>query len=77
MITEFASASMGGSKSQWIIDMFKKIPSYSKIKLAVWWDGCDYNGKEIARNYTMKENQEVLDAFINFFNPPWYINAFA
>ncbi len=77
MITEFASASMGGSKSQWIRDMFAKIPAYSEIKLAVWWDGCDYNGKEVARNYTIKENQEVLNTFIDFFDPPWYINAFA
>lgn len=77
MITEFASASMGGSKSQWVRDMFTQIPAYSKIKLAIWWDGCDYNGKEIARNYTMRETQEVLDTFIDFFDPPWYINAFA
>lgn len=77
MITEFASASTGGNKSQWIKDMFIKIPSYNKIKLAIWWDGCDYKGKEIARNYTIKESQEVLDSFIDFFNPPWYINTFA
>ncbi len=77
MITEFASASMGGNKSQWIQDMFDQIPTYSKIKLAIWWDGCDYDGKDIARNYTIDENQEVFNKFIDFFNPPWYINAFA
>lgn len=77
MITEFASASRGGSKSQWIKDMFIKIASYNRIKLAIWWDGCDYKGEEIARNYTIRENQEILNSFIDFFDPPWYINAFA
>lgn len=77
MITEFASASTGGNKSQWVRDMFAKIQTYNKIKLAVWWDGCDYNGKEVARNYTIKESEEVLNTFINFFDPPWYMKSFA
>ncbi|MDR2296492.1 MAG: hypothetical protein LBD95_06795, partial [Clostridiales Family XIII bacterium] len=43
MITEFASAISGGDKDAWVADMFAHIRYYDKIKVAVWWDGADYD----------------------------------
>jgi len=77
MITEFASAGMGGDKPQWIREMFRKIETYDKIKVAVWWDGCDYDNGKIARNYTIDENQQVFETFRNFFRSAWNRDIFA
>lgn len=67
MITEFASASEGGDKAQWIRDMFRDIKEYPNIKVAVWWDGCDYDpSKEertVARSYVIDESEEILEVF--------------
>jgi hypothetical protein len=31
----------GGSKEAWVAGMFRDIVKYDRIKVAVWWDGCD------------------------------------
>ena len=67
MITEFASSSVGGDKVAWIKDMFEQLPNYPKLKMAVWWSGCDwdYSTEEptAARIYRLDENAEVMQAF--------------
>ncbi|MDR1247251.1 MAG: endoglucanase [Clostridiales Family XIII bacterium] len=64
MITEFASAVLGGDKNQWVSDMFAHIRYYNRIKVAVWWDGADYdeNGR-IARNYFIDEPKILVETF--------------
>ncbi|MBQ1252544.1 MAG: endoglucanase [Firmicutes bacterium] len=67
MITEFACASEGGDKAQWIRDMFRDIENYPNIKVAIWWDGCDYDPtkeeKVVARSYVIDETEEILEVF--------------
>ncbi|MGD9569354.1 MAG: glycoside hydrolase family 26 protein [Sedimentibacter sp.] len=69
MITEYSSASLGGNKAEWFDDMFKKISNYDKIKLAVLWNGQDYDTskteKTISRNYRFDLEQEVIDSVRN------------
>jgi hypothetical protein len=64
MITEFASAILGGDKNQWVSDMFSHIRYYDRIKVAVWWDGADYdeNGR-IARNYFIDVPEILIETF--------------
>lgn len=66
MITEFSCASAGGNKSLWFDDMFKRIQSYDRIKLAVLWNGQDYDTtkpeKTISRNYRLDLEQDVIDS---------------
>ncbi|MDR3242783.1 MAG: glycoside hydrolase family 26 protein [Clostridiales Family XIII bacterium] len=64
MISEFASASMGGDKNQWVDDMFVNIRKYDRIKIAVWWNGGDYdeNGV-IARSYYIDETLDLVEVF--------------
>ncbi len=64
MITEFSCANMGGNKNQWVENMFSVIRSYDRIKIAVWWDHCDYdrNGN-VARSYVLDETPELLKIF--------------
>ena len=70
MITEFSCASAGGDKAAWIEDMFNEIQNYPEIKLAIWWDGCDYdNDGNVARSYVIDESEEVLDAFYRGLHP--------
>lgn len=69
MITEFACSSYGGDKGEWVRNMFLKLRDYRKIKAAVWWDGCDFDSAgNIARAYFIDDNEEVLDAFRNYFD---------
>ena len=68
MITEFASNSVGGDKSQWIRDMFGSIHKLDKIKVAIWWSGCDWESPGVpARIYYMNESPEILDTFKEMF----------
>jgi hypothetical protein len=63
MITEFASASMGGDKNRWIADMFENLYRYPRFKAAVWWSGFDYDGENVARSYIIDETPEIMDTF--------------
>lgn len=66
MITEFASASEGGNKAVWISDMFRDIRLFPKIKMAIWWNHCDYEADgSIARSYIIDESEKTLEAFYN------------
>ena len=70
MITEFSCSAMGGNKAAWIADMFEEIKNYPDIKLAIWWDGCDYDKDgNIARSYFIDDSEEVLDAFYRGLHP--------
>lgn len=64
MITEFASANAEGDKAAWIARMGEKIVNYKQIKMAVWWDGQDWDADgNVARSYIINENQDTMDAF--------------
>jgi len=64
MICEFASASHGGDKTQWVSSMFENIKYYSNIKVAIWWDGRDRDANgNIARSYYIDDPVSVLDVF--------------
>lgn len=66
MITEYSCSSTGGDKSAWFTDMFKTIDKYDKIKLAVLWNGQDFDmtkpNKPISRNYRLDKDQSVIQA---------------
>ena len=75
MITEFASSSVGGSKANWIRNMFNHIEKYENIKVAVWWDGCDWDADgNVARPYFIDETKDLLDIFKEYLNkkPKFY-----
>ena len=78
MITEFASASMGGNKNQWVINMFNTIKYYSRIKMAVWWDGCDWDANgNVARSYFMDETPQLMSIFKKYLQEPWDKDVYA
>ncbi len=78
MITEFSSASMGGDKNQWVINMFNTIKNYDRIKVAVWWDGCDWDAQgNIARSYFMDETPQLLETFKRYLRGPWEKDVYA
>ncbi len=71
MITEFASASYGGNKVSWVKNMFYYIKGYNRIKVAVWWDGADFDSDgNIARSYYISDPIEVMDVFANYLGKP-------
>ena len=64
MITEFGSNSVGGDKVAWIQEMFREIPAYDRIKVAVWWSGIDLDpAGRPGRIYLLDENAATIDAF--------------
>lgn len=78
MITEFSSASMGGSKEQWVTNMFNSIENYDRIKVAVWWDGCDWDAYgNVARSYFMDETPELLQIFKKYLKGSWNRGIYA
>ena len=63
MLTEFSSSTFGGSKADWIDDMFNKIGNYPNIKVAVWWNGIDYDRQgNPGRIYLINNSPEVIAA---------------
>jgi hypothetical protein len=74
MITEFASSSVGGDKNQWIRNMFDQIGNYPNIKVAVWWNGCDWDANgNVARPYFIDETPQIVETFKELLNKkPWY-----
>jgi hypothetical protein len=68
MITEFGSNDVGGDKINWVNNMFDTIHNYPRIKIAIWWNGIDWdkNGNP-ARTYRLDTNEELMNAFKNGF----------
>lgn len=66
MITEYSSSSTGGNKTEWFKDMFNTIDKYDRIKLAVLWNGQDYDtskpNKTVSRNYRLDLDESVIQA---------------
>lgn len=79
MITEFASSSVGGDKNEWVKDMFSHIYKYDNIKVAIWWDGCDWDSEgNVARPYFIDETLELLNIFRQYLNhKPWFWDVYA
>lgn len=64
MITEFSSSSVGGNKEDWVANMFQHIGKYDRLRVAVWWDGCDWDGEgKVARSYFIDESEDLVRLF--------------
>ena len=64
MITEFACSRIGGDKEQWVQDMFDAIADFPAIKVAIWWDGCDWDTQgNIARPYFIDDSNALVSIF--------------
>ncbi len=64
MITEFSSSSVGGNKEEWVKDMFLCLGQYPRIRVAVWWDGCDWDSAgNVTRPYFIDESPELTQVF--------------
>ena len=78
MITEFASATAGGNKARWIENMFSSIDEFERIKVAIWWDGCDWDAHgNIARSYFLDETPDVMQAFKKGLAGLWHLDVYA
>lgn len=68
MITEFSCSSYGGDKAAWVREMLNGIGACERIKVAVWWDGCDWDAEgNIARAYFIDDVPGVMEAFRAYF----------
>ncbi len=66
MITEFGSNSVGGSKEEWIDEMFNNIGKYGGIKIAIWFNDIDKDSKgNSARIYGLDEREDYIKKFQN------------
>jgi mannan endo-1,4-beta-mannosidase len=64
MITEFGSNSVGGDKISWIHEMFDTMGKFENIKVAIWWNGIDWDAdKNPARIYRLDENENMIRTF--------------
>ena len=64
IITEFACADFGGDKAAWMEEMFKEIAGMDRIKIAIWWDGCDWDVYgNVARAYFIDSSEETFKTF--------------
>ncbi len=66
IITEFACSAIGGDKVAWVRDMFEKFDKYPLIKIAIWWNGIDWdsNGNP-ARIYRLDTDAQLIETFKN------------
>lgn len=64
MITEFGCNSVGGDKVKWINEMFSNIKHFKNIKVAIWWNGIDWDqNMNPARIYRLDENEDTIKTF--------------
>ena len=64
MITEFGSNSVGGDKVKWINEMFDTIGKLENIKVAIWWNGIDWDAnRNPARIYRLDESENMIKTF--------------
>jgi hypothetical protein len=66
MISEFGSNSVGGNKVAWINRMMNDIKHFPAIKIAIWWNGTDFDkNRRPARIYRLDETPATIAAFSN------------
>lgn len=59
VITEFACSAFGGDKAAWIRDALRRLPSYPRIRVAIWWNGIgDAGGNQSFRRYRLEEAED-------------------
>lgn len=64
MITEFGSSSFGGDKELWVRQMFQGLKGMDRVKVAIWWSGCDWESPGVpARIYYLDETPELVETF--------------
>lgn len=64
MVTEFGSNSVGGDKIKWINEMFDTMDKLENIKVAIWWNGIDWDTQmNPARIYRLDENENIIRTF--------------
>jgi len=64
IIGEFGSNSVGGDKVAWINKMFREMPKFNRIKVAIWWSGIDWDeAGRPGRIYKLDETDATVDAF--------------
>lgn len=69
MIPEFGSNSVGGDKIAWVQSMFAFMPGYERIKVAIWWNGIDWDAQgNPGRIYRLDETQEMTQVFRDGFS---------
>ncbi len=69
MIPEFGSNSVGGDKIAWVQSMFENLPNYSRIKVAMWWNGIDWDAQgNPGRIYRLDETPEMIRVFNEGFS---------
>lgn len=66
IISEFGSNSVGGNKVRWLQTMFDTLHEYPNIKLAIWWNGIDYDQQgRPGRIYLLDEDEATTSVFRN------------
>lgn len=64
MITEFSSSNVGGNKEAWVENMFKNLDKYPRLKVVIWWNGCDLDANgQVARSYFIDDSEGLLQIF--------------
>ena len=64
IIGEFGSNSVGGDKVAWIDRMFREMPRYNRIKVAIWWSWTDWDeAGRPGRIYLLDQNAATEAAF--------------
>jgi len=75
MITEFGCAAMGGDKAAWFSDMAYTLKNMPKIKMAIYWNGYDYDSssgqKVVARYYALSDSEASFNAFKKAIKKSW------
>lgn len=68
LITEFSCSKIGGDKAKWVSDMFKDIEKFPRIKVAIWWHGCDFDEDgTVSRPYSINDSPELGAVFRQYF----------
>ena len=64
IIGEFGANSIGGDKVTWIDRMFREMPQFPRIKVAIWWSWTDWDqAGRPGRIYLLDENAATEAAF--------------
>jgi hypothetical protein len=68
IVGEFGTDSHGGSKENWMTNMFNQMSDYKNIKGAIWLNWEAYDSRKgsfgtISHNYRIEETNSTIEAF--------------
>jgi len=72
VIAEFGSVEQGGSKAEWLLDAYKKMRGYPRVKAVIYYNAVESDAQS-RQDWRIRTSRESVSAFRKSVAPSYYL----